>query len=182
MTTDHLDIAEQAFILSALPPPPRLPDEALRYLTRLLGLLPAEEQAGYLGKPGGDNIAALPDGTFVSVSRICYPDGQLYKVMSDAPNGGPQWVDNGLVPAGQRYIPFGGPHTMPAPDDPPPPTVDLTARVVALEVAVIALRALFEEQLRQLGNVNLLQRDFGERLVALENKPPPAPPRPWWQF
>src|ERR1041385_1841861 len=122
MQNDHGDLARQAFDASTLPAPPRTAQDALGYLNLLLSLLPPGEHAGYVTAPdGGENSAYLPTGEFVRVGRVCYPNGQLYKVMSDVPNGGPQWVDNGLVPAGQKYVSYNGLHTLPT-IDPGAPT------------------------------------------------------------
>ena len=105
MMVDHADFARQAFDTSALPPTPRTVQDALRYIRALLALLPAGEEAGYVkGPAGGENVTALPDGTLVRISRVMYPDGQIYKVMSDAPNGGPQWVEEDVPPGALRAL------------------------------------------------------------------------------
>jgi hypothetical protein len=66
------------------------------------------EGAGLLIKTGGENIVGW-QGNLFSASRIVYPDGHLYKVISDAGPGGSNaasWqdegVDSGLV---GRYVP-----------------------------------------------------------------------------
>jgi hypothetical protein len=136
---DHRDLAEQAFAASNLPTPPRMVEHALVYITNLLALLPADERAGYVKGPnGGENVTPLADGTLVRISRVMYPDGQIYKVMNDAPNGGPQWVPEDVRP--ELYVPYGGP-SVPPDDTVPPeqPSVDLgpiLAGLVALERAV----------------------------------------------
>ena len=61
---------------------------------------------GLLLKPGGDNIVTWRGYTF-SASRIMYPNGQLYKVLSDVGRGGangPVWLDDGTVER-NRYVP-----------------------------------------------------------------------------
>lgn len=178
---DHADLARQAFDASALPDPPRTVEQALAYLNRLLSMVPPEERAGYVTAPaGGENSAFLPDGTtFVRVARVCYPNGQLYKVMNDVPNGGPQWVDNGLVPSGQRYVPFaaGGP----PPPPPPPKPVDvaailapiqaqlrnLDARLSDLDARTAALQSVFTEMSKQIGMIN-------QQIADLSTKSTPA--------
>lgn len=143
----HLDLAQQAFTASGLQPTPpyRTVEDALHYLTILLSLLPAEEQAGYLLKPAGANVAPLADGTFVSVGRICYPNGGLVKVMGDVPNGGPQWVAEVAVdPAEYRAFHDAAPPPVIVPVV--PESVDLTtvyARLTRLEQA-LALAATSE--------------------------------------
>ncbi len=57
------------------------------------------EGAGLLIKASGDNVV-LWQGFSLSASRICYPDGHIYKLMSDAGPGGtnaPQFSDNDFV-------------------------------------------------------------------------------------
>lgn len=54
---------------------------------------------GLLYKPSGENIFTCA-GISYSISRVCYPNGQIFKVLADAGVGGantPQWVDNGTV-------------------------------------------------------------------------------------
>ena len=68
------------------------------------------------GPAGGENVTALPDGTLVRISRVMYPDGQIVKVLNDAPNGGPQWVLEDVRP--ELYVPFTG-TTVPNPGTPP---------------------------------------------------------------
>jgi hypothetical protein len=56
---------------------------------------------GLLKKGGGDNVSFW-NGTGYAAARIVTTDGHLYKLLSDVPNGGPQWadegVDTGLIP------------------------------------------------------------------------------------
>ena len=57
------------------------------------------EGAGLLIKEGGENVVTWQGHPF-SASRICYPDGHIYKVIGDAGPGGansPGWSDNGFV-------------------------------------------------------------------------------------
>jgi hypothetical protein len=55
------------------------------------------EGAGLLIKPGGENIVSWLGLSFAA-ARICYPDGHIYKVLSDVPTtNGPSWQDNGFV-------------------------------------------------------------------------------------
>ena len=64
------------------------------------------EGAGLLLKPGGENIVFW-NGNWFAAARICYPDGHIYKLMSDVGRGGsnaPSWQDEGLVEA-NRYVP-----------------------------------------------------------------------------
>lgn len=60
--------------------------------------------AGLLRKPSGENIV-LWHGTWFSASRICFPDGRIYKVLIDVPTtNGPTFQDNGTVDA-SLYVP-----------------------------------------------------------------------------
>ena len=64
------------------------------------------EGAGLLIKEGGENIVPWQGRSF-SASRICYPDGHIYKVIGDAGPGGanaPGWSDNGFVEK-KFYVP-----------------------------------------------------------------------------
>lgn len=64
------------------------------------------EGAGLLIKNAGENIVSWHGYSF-SASRICYPDGHIYKVISDAGPGGANgasWQDNGFVDR-KLYVP-----------------------------------------------------------------------------
>jgi hypothetical protein len=64
------------------------------------------EGAGLLIKNGGENIVSWQGYSF-SASRICYPDGHIFKVISDAGPGGansPSWQDNDFVDR-NLYVP-----------------------------------------------------------------------------
>jgi hypothetical protein len=55
------------------------------------------EGAGLLIKNGGENIISWQGYSFAA-SRICYPDGHIYKVVTDVPTtNGPSWQDNSFV-------------------------------------------------------------------------------------
>lgn len=60
--------------------------------------------AGLLIKNGGENIVAWQGFSFAA-ARICYPDGHIYKILSDVPTtNGPGWSDNGFVDK-SLYVP-----------------------------------------------------------------------------
>jgi hypothetical protein len=62
------------------------------------------EGAGLLIKPGGENIVTWLGISF-SAGRICYPDGKIWKVLSDVPTtNGASWQDNGYVDR-SLYVP-----------------------------------------------------------------------------
>jgi hypothetical protein len=59
---------------------------------------------GLLIKNGGENIVSWQGKSFAA-ARICYPDGHIYKVLSDVPTtNGPSWQDNGFVDR-SLYVP-----------------------------------------------------------------------------
>jgi hypothetical protein len=60
--------------------------------------------AGLLIKNGGENIVSWKGYSFAA-ARICYPDGHIYKVLSDVPGtNGPSWQDNDFVDR-SLYVP-----------------------------------------------------------------------------
>jgi tetratricopeptide (TPR) repeat protein len=64
------------------------------------------ECAGLLLKPAGSNIVAWRGASF-SASRIAYPNGHLFKILSDVGAGGhnaPAWEDEECVES-KRYVP-----------------------------------------------------------------------------
>ena len=66
---------------------------------------------GLLIKDGGENIIYW-NGKWFSISRICFPDGQIFKILSDAGNGGANgagWAENGYVEP-NRYVPAMDPY------------------------------------------------------------------------
>lgn len=68
-------------------------------VTKRVAWLLRGQSAGLLIKIGGENTTPWMGYSF-SISRICYPDGHIYKVVSDAGPGGANgvsWADNGYV-------------------------------------------------------------------------------------
>lgn len=64
------------------------------------------EGAGLLIKTSGENIVPWKGYVFAA-GRICYPDGHIFKVISDVGPGGangPSWQDNGYVDT-KYYVP-----------------------------------------------------------------------------
>lgn len=129
---NHLDTVRACYLDN---PPEHTVQDVLHYTLRIILALPPEEEAGLLFKEAGENIARF--GNFpVSAGRICYPDGQLYKVAMNIPQGNePEWLDDGFVDRG-RYIRVvetpeeGIPPPPPPPPLPPiPPPFDVKAYV-----------------------------------------------------
>ena len=122
----------------------------------LLALLPPAEGRIRRGTTRRRERPELPDGTLVRISRVMYPDGQIYKVMSDAPNGGPQWVEEDIRP--ELYVPFTDAHTIGGGTVPPTVSpVDLTqllSRIENLERHSDQLHSAFGEVSRQIGALN----------------------------
>jgi hypothetical protein len=59
---------------------------------------------GLLIKNGGENIVSWRGQSFAA-ARICFPDGHIYKVLSDVPTtNGPSWQDNDFVDR-NLYVP-----------------------------------------------------------------------------
>lgn len=186
---DHLDIVQR---LRALEPATTFTTEEkiLTFVLKVLDALPTSEGAGLLRKDAGENITwYTPAQCNVSISRVCYPDGQLYKILTDAGPGGGNgagWADDGLVEK-NRYIaihPIPEPEPVPIPVPPqvcqfvpatPPAPVDLSG-VISMLSAVLdklvgteaALAELSRKQDRQLtGNT----RAFGGSLVLTPKNP-----------
>ena len=66
-------------------------------VTKRVAWLLRGQGAGLLIKNGGENIVSWKGYSF-SAARICYPDGQIYKMLTDVPTtNGPSWQDNGFV-------------------------------------------------------------------------------------
>jgi len=76
---------------------PARTEEGAFEVTKRVAWLLRGEGAGLLIKNGGENIVSWMGHSF-SAGRICYPDGHIYKVLSDVPStNGPSWQDNGFV-------------------------------------------------------------------------------------
>ena len=66
-------------------------------VTKRVAWLLRGQGAGLLIKNGGENIVSWKGYSF-SAARICYPDGHIYKLLTDVPTtNGPSWQDNGFV-------------------------------------------------------------------------------------
>jgi hypothetical protein len=66
-------------------------------VTKRIAWLLRGSGAGLLIKNGGENIA-LWKGFSFAAARICFPDGHIWKVLSDVPTtNGPSWQDNDFV-------------------------------------------------------------------------------------
>jgi hypothetical protein len=80
-------------------------DRAFEVTTRVAWLLRGEG-AGLLIKDSGENIIFWK-GSWFSLSRVCYPDGHIFKILTDAGDGGtngPGWADDDFVDR-SRYVP-----------------------------------------------------------------------------
>jgi PKD repeat protein len=89
--------------IHALVNPPRTVAGAFEVAKRVAWVLRGEG-AGLLIKNGGDNIVSWRGYSF-SASRICFPDGHIYKVLADVPaTNAPSWQDDDFV-APSLYVP-----------------------------------------------------------------------------
>jgi hypothetical protein len=83
--------------------PPRTVEGAFEVTKRVAWALRGEG-AGLLIKNGGENIVSWQGYSF-SAGRICYPDGHIFKVLTDIPaTNGPSWQDNDFVDP-KLYVP-----------------------------------------------------------------------------
>jgi hypothetical protein len=94
--------AISACVVAALNPAHTV--EAAFEVTKRIAWLLRGSGAGLLIKNGGENVA-LWKGMSFAAARICYPDGHIYKVLSDVPGtNGPSWQDNDFVDR-SLYVP-----------------------------------------------------------------------------
>lgn len=165
MKVDHLDVVERMHRMQ--PPIGTVPTDSPgtpTYQAALMSCFEFEQRVlaelrrrfpfegwGYL-KKGGDNTIPY-SGETVKVGRICGPDSQLYKILTDIPTANiPIWNDDGVLTADfpgtkpdKWWMPFEGavpiPNPNPNPDPDPipapvPPPVDM-APVISLLQAVL---------------------------------------------
>lgn len=109
---------------------------AFEIVKRVAWLLKDEGAGLLIGPPGGENIVQW-NGYYFRAGRICYPDGQIYKVLTgveDGPELGfhdPSWSDDGLVET-SLYVPAMDPgedinmNWMACPLPPPDPSTEST--------------------------------------------------------
>lgn len=128
MQANHLDLVQQEH--ARRPPTSGSLESCFAFQQRVLSRLATEfplERWGYLAK-GGENTTQYR-GETIKVGRVCAPDGQLYKILTDIPTtNDPIWNDDGNVavdlkqPPEVFYRPLFGSNTGPIepPVDPPP--------------------------------------------------------------
>ena len=94
--------AISACVVAALNPAHTV--EAAFEVTKRIAWLLRGSGAGLLIKNGGENVV-LWKGMSFAAARICYPDGHIYKVLTDVPTtNGPSWQDNDFVDR-SLYVP-----------------------------------------------------------------------------
>ncbi len=78
--------------------------EAAFEVTKRIAWLLRGSGGGLLIKNGGENIVSWKGYSF-SAGRMCFPDGHIWKVLSDVPGtNGPSWQDNDFVDR-SLYVP-----------------------------------------------------------------------------
>ncbi len=83
--------------------PAHTPEGAFEVVKRVAWLLRGQG-AGLLIKNSGENIVAWKGYSFAA-ARLCYPDGHIYKLLTDVPTtNGPTWADNDFVDR-SLYVP-----------------------------------------------------------------------------
>jgi len=83
--------------------PPHTAEGAFEVTKRIAWLLRGSG-GGLLIKNGGENIVSWKGYSFAA-ARICFPDGHIWKVLSDVPTtNGATWQDNDFVDRG-LYVP-----------------------------------------------------------------------------
>lgn len=151
VSINHLDIVQR--VAQSLRPDGTMPGN-LHFVQAVLAALP-EPTAGYVKAPSGAENTITVNGTTVRTNRVIYPDGSIYKIITDSGPGGANgiaWNYDDLQPS--LYLPASA--LTPAPAEPPapqPPSVNL----VTLQAAIDQLRA---------------------KVAALEAKPDPVIPPP----
>src|SRR5262249_58080594 len=83
--------------------PPHTPEGAFE-VTKRVAWAYRNEGVGLLIKNGGENVVAWKGRSF-SASRVCLPNGHIYKVLSDVPTtNAPSFQDNDYVDP-SLYVP-----------------------------------------------------------------------------
>jgi hypothetical protein len=132
--TNHLDLVQQ---LHAAQPPEKTIEGCFAFVLRLLARLPRDEQAGLLRKDAGANIVFYK-GITVSAGRICYPNGDIVKVLTDIPTTlDPSWQTDVVSPA--LYVAY-VPDPIVEPDEPDPIVEPLPDPFLALHAKLDALK------------------------------------------
>lgn len=94
MEVDHYNLAEETYRECG---EPKTIQGVFDYTLKLIAKLPPEEEAGLVSAPANGENVVIYNGIPVRCNRVCYPDGQLYKVQTDTPNGNAAWNDDGTV-------------------------------------------------------------------------------------
>lgn len=143
------------------------PEGILSVLLKVIGALPRDERGGLLRKDVGENITwYAPRNCNVSISRVCYPDGKIWKVFTDAGPGGANgagWGDDGYVEV-SRYLEIVSTQPIPGPTPPAPTPIDLTPRVTTLETTLAGLVIIVQDAINR----------FEAGIKELEDAPPPT--------
>lgn len=149
--------------------------ESIFNFTRRVAWTLRGDGCGLLQKgPGGEN-EFMVNGVSYSISRVCYPDGHIFKILSDAGPGGqngPQWADDGTVDPSRYRVAI-------APDGSTPQPVPVPTPVPAPDVTKEEFEFLSEQVTRLQDGLSAVENDLIElraKVSVLEAKP--APPLP----
>ncbi len=98
----HADCTELVRQIKAQINPPNTPEGAFEVTKRVAWALRGKG-VGLLIKDSGENIVNWK-GYWFAAARVCFPDGHIYKILSDVPaTNGPSWQDNDYVDP-SRYV------------------------------------------------------------------------------
>lgn len=110
---DHPAIPDHGDLVNAMwsaNPPATTVEGAFKFAQSIAWALKDESidgaafNAGLLIKTGGENIFTC-SGESYSASRVCYPDGHIFKVLTDVPaTNGPTWADDGFVTTDRYHV------------------------------------------------------------------------------
>lgn len=107
-TFNYPDHLPDVLALYATSPPAPTVEGAFKFTQTIAWMFNAEVidgvpmPQGLLIKTSGDNVYTC-GGVDYSASRICYPNGKIFKVLGDVPTGNtPEWLDDGFTDA-TRY-------------------------------------------------------------------------------
>lgn len=102
MQVNHLDVV---LAVGDQMSPGHSVSSSLAFTLAVISQLPADEKAGLvLSSPGAENTL-LFRGHYVRCNRVCYADGQRYKILLNTPeDNGLAWNDDGRGNGSRDYL------------------------------------------------------------------------------